>query len=335
MTVDDAPSTRVESEFKDGRETTALRGFPLDVALGANGTHDGASEIMQDSRLIKDLKAWGDNADHGEGPCDLKEEQVKAKEDEAFKGSQEGVKDSNCGFNSTEFLQILEESVEGQEQSTIPEHGLQAQGGINTLEPPFFSPRPHNPVPKCISPCNQALDRVKGAAGSAGREAGEYDETGMLEEDRCSYIGLSAQWKLLASKCLTDDPIATLHKFPPFEKYTAWLPTLDAAHRRQAVQSLADVFAALPLNSQLSAIIPRCMILIQVTCPEAVPDRMLAETVDHILAIGMRCSDARQMLISCTNSLRFVYPGHHLLQREKFVCIEPMKSKKRHNRRSH
>ena len=120
---------------------------------------------------------------------------------------------------------------------------------------------------------------------------------------------------------------------PPFECYTAWLPTLEAALRRQAIQQLGSEYRQQPAHSALASIMMKCAILLQVICTEIVPNQLLNDLSQSIVVAGMQSDENRHLMFRCANRLRLAYPTHPALAKEKLVILDTDRNKKRHTNR--
>ena len=142
---------------------------------------------------------------------------------------------------------------------------------------------------------------------------------------------LSDYLRSLASSCCV--PFTCRHEMiPKFEMLNAFLPTLDAALRLQALEALVTVLHDCPDPDPSRSVIVRTLILAQLASPEVVTSISLEELVGDIIAIGTSNCLAHTVLLHTVNLLKIILPHNTLLEHE---ALEFLKTKpKRRNKKS-
>ena len=145
----------------------------------------------------------------------------------------------------------------------------------------------------------------------------------------CELEQLSKQWRLLASRCITVTPADAIHCVPAQELLEGYMPMMEAALRRQAIQMLANEYAQTTRGSQLASIVMRSLLILQLVSTDVLPDDMLVELTAEIIILGNENPSDRSSLFKCRNLLAHALPLHALLASDRFTVLQPEGKRRR------
>eukprot|EP00930_Biecheleria_cincta_P006427 TRINITY_DN10742_c0_g1_i1.p1 TRINITY_DN10742_c0_g1~~TRINITY_DN10742_c0_g1_i1.p1 ORF type:complete len:906 (-),score=154.01 TRINITY_DN10742_c0_g1_i1:338-3055(-) len=136
----------------------------------------------------------------------------------------------------------------------------------------------------------------------------------------CDLGSLSSDWRKLAcSGCVAFN--CSLHALPRFKELNAHLPTLAAAHRRQALEALITSLNATAINSPVRKVLLKVLILAHLSKPETVEHRFLEELIGDIISTAATSNTVLPALRRCVNILMSLLPACELLRHEGIATI--------------
>jgi hypothetical protein len=175
-----------------------------------------------------------------------------------------------------------------------------------------------------------ASPSVGAAAAATAPEPSELKvEVAGHRERTC---GLASSWIQLRKQCMTNTPERALVAVPTYKILSAWLPTLDASLRAQALQGLADMHAEGIANEKFTTLLKHIAIVLQLTCADTLPEGMLSDIVSTITELANDYEELHLNLFRCVNTLRNVLPSRTALNKEKFAHLEPRKKRRKSRR---